>query len=407
MRRGSQWSDKDIEELLQNLPQVKDKRSPQEIYQNIELKISKKRRSNWVPLVATVAALFVLTVLASSLDLVPSSENSSSEDVSFEKAATEGDRQESSSAKEEPAAEDRDIAVTEDKNEEPAEEKRESPEENAVPKTEKPSLLSAAAVLASDLQNQSVITIGVPDSEVNYVIPVSYVTEDGSNQTAAELEKAMSSLEEESLGLNDYFPLDADITENEQTINIDLPEDSSLLQQDAMFFKVIQETFNYQEIDKVTFSTNGEKGAEFARYGFIEEVEIQRANNRAYFVYQLNEGTRKMLVPSHSGFTTIEEALAEMKNLSGEEDSTILPSIPQELEWESIEEQAKKLIVRLSGDTDMEDTEAYLYALEAILFTAKDFGFESVKFENAKIEAIGPYNLQNDLAIPLAPNRIN
>ncbi|RFU69058.1 hypothetical protein [Bacillus sp. V59.32b] len=406
MRRGSQWNDKDIEELLQNLPQVKDKRSSQEIYQNIELRINKKRRSNWVPLFATVAALFVLTVLASSFML--NSENSTSEDVAIEKTATEGNHQESSADKKGPPAEEPDIAANEDKNEEAAEAKRNSTEEKSVPKIEDPSLLKAGAVLASDLENQSVITIGVPDTEVNYVIPVSYVTEDGSDETAAELSQVMSLLEEDSLGLDDYFPLDATITtENQQTINIDLPEDSSHLLEDRLFFKVIQETFKYQGGDRVTFSTNGEKGAEFSHHGFLEEIEIESNNNRAYFIYQLNEGTRKMLVPSNSEFTTIEEALAEMKNGNAEEDPSILPSIPQQLEWDSIEEQAKKLIVKFSGDTKIEDTEAYLYALEAILFTAKDFGFDAVKFENVTIDAIGPYNLQNDLAVPIAPNRIN
>ncbi|CAH0345586.1 hypothetical protein [Bacillus sp. CECT 9360] len=398
MRRGSQWNDKDIEELLQKLPDVKDKRSSQEIYQNIELRINKKRRSNWVPLFATVAALFVLTVLASSFML--NSENSTSE-MSLDKNATESDKAKSSPDNDNSSTQDHGIAVSENANEKQAE-----GEGNSTEKTEAVTL-SAGAVLASDLQNQSVITIGVPDTQVNYVIPVSYVTEGGGNETAVELTKTMSLLEEDSLGLADYFPLDANITaENQQTINVDLPENSSFLLEDEIFFKVIQETFKYQEVDRVTFSTNGEKGAEFSNMGFHEEVKINRENNRAYFIYQLN-GSREMLVPSNTEFTTIKEALAEMKNISGEKDSSILPSIPQDLELKSIEEQAKKLIVKLSGDTKIEDNEAYLNALEAILFTAKDFGFDSVKFENATIDAIGPYNLQNDLAVPIAPNRMN
>ncbi|MBR8646086.1 hypothetical protein KEH51_25910 [[Brevibacterium] frigoritolerans] len=45
--------------------------------------------------------------------------------------------------------------------------------------------------------------------------------------------------------------------------------------------------------------------------------------------------------------------------------------------------------------------------VEAILFIAKDFGFEKVKFENAPIEEVGKLNLTEDIMVPEAPNQVN
>jgi hypothetical protein len=42
--------------------------------------------------------------------------------------------------------------------------------------------------------------------------------------------------------------------------------------------------------------------------------------------------------------------------------------------------------------------------LEAILLTAKEFGFKSVMFTGGNVEQIGPYMFNGKISVPLAPN---
>lgn len=193
----------------------------------------------------------------------------------------------------------------------------------------------------------------------------------------------------------EYFPLAVKMTGgiNEETINIDIPENSQLLLQDSLFLNVIQETFKYQDIEKVTFTSGGKEGADFSHLGFLKEVKINKIGKKAYFIYQANKNSRRLLVPSNSEFPSIAVALEEMKKAEG--DPSILPSIPPNMKWERLETQGGKIVIELSQGTKFQNNDDYFMTLEAILFTAKDFGYKNVEFKNANIDAIGPYNLKD------------
>ncbi len=53
--KRSEWSDNELEELLRQMPKVKDHRDPRDIYQNISLK--KRKTKSWLlPGMAAAAA---------------------------------------------------------------------------------------------------------------------------------------------------------------------------------------------------------------------------------------------------------------------------------------------------------------------------------------------------------------
>lgn len=416
--KRSQWNENDIEELLRNLPEIKDKRNQQEVYQNIEFRVGKSRRKNWIPLIAAVAALLVLSVLAPSY--MRERKDTAIEPKRYDRNATQSSSQtgkadslQSSGAdKESTSNRDHEIAKMEEPQkatEEQLAQKRDSPAEtNKLVTVKKGAVLSANSILSADLKSQTVVTVGVPDTQVNYIVPVSYLSDEGGEAGFIDqLSNVMSLLREGSLGLAEYFPLAVKMTvgSNEQTINIDIPENSQLLLEDMVFFNVLQETFKYQDIDKVTFSSKGKQGAEFSHMGFLKELKINHTGKKPYLIYQIKEDSRKLLVPSLSEAPTIDVALQGMKNAGG--DSTILPSIPSDLEWKRLLKQGNQIIFELAEGTKLQNNDDYFMALEAILFTAKDFGYKNVKFNNANIDAIGPYNLKESLPVPAAPNRIN
>lgn len=266
----------------------------------------------------------------------------------------------------------------------------------------------AQAIYQDDLKNASIITMGVPDDQMNFIVPISIKLKHyDESDTLNQLVNQMSEIDEEQYGLSDYFPLDIKISQGNDmtTANIDFQEKSQLLDEDTLFLHSMEETLSYTNIEKMTFSTGGKQGAMFAHAGYLKEEDIPHQKNRTYLLYQRDETSPSFLVPSNMGYQDFEEALQAGK---GEADiEGISPAIPHDLKWKRISSDGDLVIIQLSDQAAIENNEESLQALEAILFIAKDFGFEKVKFENAPIEEVGQLNLTEDILVPKAPNQVN
>ena len=88
--KKSEWSDKQLEELLRQMPKIQDHRNPRDIYQNLSIK--KRKRPAWlVPGFATAAALLLIFLLVpkmldgteSSFDSAKQEKSSSEEKISL------------------------------------------------------------------------------------------------------------------------------------------------------------------------------------------------------------------------------------------------------------------------------------------------------------------------------------
>ncbi len=62
--RRSRWKESEIEDMLRELPTLKDDRTKAECMR--EYMIKEKKKKHWIPLFAGVASLFLMVVLASS-----------------------------------------------------------------------------------------------------------------------------------------------------------------------------------------------------------------------------------------------------------------------------------------------------------------------------------------------------
>lgn len=62
--RRSRWKESEIEDMLRELPKLKDDRTKAEVFARIH---DKKKKKHWIPLFVGVASLFLMAVLASSL----------------------------------------------------------------------------------------------------------------------------------------------------------------------------------------------------------------------------------------------------------------------------------------------------------------------------------------------------
>lgn len=408
--RRSRWKESEIEDMLRELPTLKDDRTKAEVYARMHDK-KKKKKKHWIPLFAGVASLFLMVVLASSFIIekkgTTSREDSgSSGKLSLSESKEMADLERKDSSNPEKPSEDKQEAQEFSSNQAKIESKDKFSE--MEPRKGEKEKTFEQAIYQDDLKNASIITMGVPDDQMNFIVPISIkLKHHDESDTLNQLVYQMSDIDEAQYGLSDYFPLDIKISQGNDinTAHIDFPEKSQLLAEDTLFLHSMEETLSYNNIEKMTFSTEGKQGARFAHAGYLKEVDIPHQKKRTYLLYQRDESSPSFLVPSNMGYRDFEEALQAGK---GEADiEGISPAIPHDLKWERISSNGDLVTIHLSDQAVIENSEETLQALEAILFIAKDFGFEKVKFENAPIEEVGKLNLTEDIMVPEAPNQVN
>ncbi|MGY3313756.1 hypothetical protein ACV242_002252 [Peribacillus simplex] len=404
--RKSRWKESEIEDMLRELPKLKDDRTKAEVFAGIH---DKKRKKHWMPLIAGVTSFFLLVAFASSLIIGKKGTTSQEEtgsngkfSISENKEMTEHERQ---GIKEDTSEDKQDNQEFLGKRVEI--ESNDEVSEIEPLKGEKEKTF-VHAIYQDDLKNASFITMGIPDDQMNFIVPISIkLKHNDESNTLNRLVNQMSDIDEEQYGLFDYFPLDIKISQGKDmtTAHIDFRKNSRLLDDDTLFLHSMEETLSYNNIEKMTFSTGGKQGAMFAHAGFLKEADIPHQKKRTYLLYQRDESSPRFLVPSNLDYQDFEEALQAGKGKPDIEG--ISPAIPDDLNWESIRSKGDLVIINLSDQAAIENSKESLQALEAILFIAKDFGFEKVKFENAPIEEVGQLNLTEDIVVPKAPNQVN
>lgn len=395
--KRSQWNEYELIKLLQKLPEVEDKRSRSEVYHHVNNRSIRKRKQkrHWIPLFSAAAALLLMAVLGASILNSESADkkSSSSQFISMDRVEKQEDREPNESEYNAEKSPENKAAVESDATED----KKEilNNEDHAS---------KAEANESDQAAYHETVTIGVPDDQSNYIIPVTVSSVSAS--LAQALDEAMTNAEEEVWGLTDYYPLDITISdgaENNQII-IDLPKDSPLITLDSTFLATLQETVKYNQIEQVVFTTNGQPGIPFSHAGMLETLEISKFDKKSFLLYQHNETSRRFLAPSNISYDSITDALASLKEDPGIEG--IYPSVPQTIGWDNVREHKSTLEIDLSTDTRIEDTEETRTAIEAILFTAKDFGFEQVQLFNASVNQVQELDLSEPITIPAAPNLI-
>lgn len=403
--KKSRWKEREIEDLLRQLPEVKDKRSKKEVFSRIEGKQRRNRKKLWIPRIVGIASLFLMMIIGSSL-MIGKDESQEQEVNSHgngKLAISESkiilDKQEKHDIESNEKQE-----VKEDIEGEPIEKNELKSKSQQVEKEKTP----IRAIYSEDLQGKSTITLGVPDHQQNFIVPLSFVV-DTIEETEAldQVVKKMSTINEKKYGLSDYFPLDIKVSHvpTNNTANIELRAGSNLLDEDIVFLRTMEETLSYLNIDKVTFTTDGKSGASFAHAGTVIEEEIPQHKNRTFFLYHTDKSSSSFLVPSNIDYQNMEEALQAAKEEPGIEG--ISSALPESLKWENLRYDGGLVTVELAQEGRLKNDSESLQGLEVILFTAKDFGYAKVKFENSPVEMVGSLNLSEEITVPVAPNLVN
>lgn len=407
--KKSQLSDKQLEEILGQMPKIRDHRDPSDIYQNIARKVERRRTPVWIlPGLASAAVLFLVFILSSGLmDSNQSADKSVEQNAaSDEKTATEMDSASIEESKFEDKNEEQEKALMMDQSESLKNESK-----KLTPFKEGGPYAGLTALYESELidEGAQAFTYAIPDMAGQNLVPVTVSVPGVEEEPWFETFTAtMAKLTEEEWGLTDFYPIDAALTYDKvtKTLNMDVKEDHPYRQgsvSNTMLLEAMAQNLASQDVKELTFSTEGKEGIDFGHYGVIEKKPVPNVpiRKRAYFIFK-PEGTEDTyLVPTKESFDSFETALSEMRKAN--EELKLEATIPDDFAPQEIKVEEEQSLVRifLDGDTGLQE----LSSFEAILLTAKEFGYQSVKFENAGIDTLGPFNLNEPVPVPQAPNK--
>lgn len=389
-----EWNEEQLEQLLQQLPSVKDKQNQSDLYQSVYYKYqSRKKRRTWIaPTVATVAALFIFALISPFLF---QGVTNKSEESAMDMASTSSS--ESSKAENDSQTEMRvtESSIAEDKSNENVglhQKLIENEQETFVTDAD---------------DSEKIITVGLTDEDSQNIIPISFEEEAGKEELdqikAFKPEKFVAQFGPLVLGLKN-----TDLEEeNNEEIIINYKADKGSITgsgSEIAYRESIIETFRWLGYKKANLFTNGVEGIEFSNYGQETELEITETRNKAYLVYQYDDSKAKLLVPSRESLQSIEEAISIMKK--GIDEQELKPSIQNNIGEIVITEDGEHLEVWFTENANIENNEESIIMLESILLTAKDFGYETVQFNGTKAKEIGVMDVTKPLEVPFSPNPV-
>ncbi|KGX86014.1 hypothetical protein [Pontibacillus litoralis] len=257
-------------------------------------------------------------------------------------------------------------------------------------------------------EGQQQATVGVPTKEGDAIVPISFVV---SNQLATIDEMyhyIAESIETEKLGLGAYLLRDVSFTREEGSNRIvaRFPEQFLLpkgVEQEQNLLESLQVMSQTSNVDTIQLQQGDTPGVLFPHKGMVYALDLNRMHKRAYELYQ---GERFFLVPLPlEEDTTIEEAIDEMYQSYGDSKA---PLIPEDVQFSSIQSvNENTLAFTFQAESSITDSFEYIAMIEGIMMTAKSFQYEYVKFYKSPVVTIGPYNMEELIAIPTSINPIS
>lgn len=393
--KRQEWSEDQLEQLLKQLPPIKDKQTAKDIFQSIQYKrqINKKSRSWITPTVATVAALLIFALISPFIFQNFTTNKESSMDMSSAKISEETAKIENDSAN--------DHKMTEANSQQGS-----NQEQNTLLNTQLESEKQETFV-ASENDAEEIITVGFTDPQAQNIIPISLDT----NEKKEKLEQIKEVNPEtyiDELGPITYELSKTDIleTDNPEEINIEYNGEPNVKSSshDVLYQNAIIETFRWLDYKNAKLYTNDKEGIEFGQTGHKKDLVVKKETKKAYFLYQFDEETLKLLVPSPDPFESIDSAFEAMKK--GLEERSLKPTIMNNITTIKVNENGDMLEIEFNQDVEFKDSEPTIIMFESILLTAKEFGYKTVQFNGINIDKVGVMDVTKPIEVPYSPNPI-
>ncbi|TRM12601.1 hypothetical protein FH966_13330 [Lentibacillus cibarius] len=385
-------NEKRIKDALKQMPKIESNVDKDTLFQRVSSEINgsaglrKHKRFAFIPVISTIMAIGLLLLL---IPIINDSMIQNTNDSSTDQAMDNHSSLERSEHSEESS---NDSQIMQDKKSFDA-----ANNEAGMMNKDSDSLI----VQPSD-GDKMVIHGAVGDLQGQYIIPISLVVPESSNRMTY-INKLDSYLQESKWGVSNYMFSDITfrIDDDNHQVNVKLPKDFSLQGslKAAMFEGQLAVMFRPYGINKAVFK----KQVNLGKIGKVKQLPL-RSRKVIYKKYHAAENKRKFLaqVPINEQ-ADFSQALAEMKK--DEEPFNIYKTIPKQANL-SVETNGSRLEIAFSnGDRTIADQKV-ITMIDAILMTAKNFGYKEVLFSNTGNDTVGPYDLTKPINVPLGANPV-
>lgn len=321
------YTDHDIEQLLQEMPKLNDHRSKNDVFNQLKQHTEPPRKKSrpWLPAVISVAALFVMVLFVQSLLGTMSNEEMAVNHTEM----SEGAADRAMSGSEESA--EMDTAVEAEES------------DSSMLSMNEPT--SSRLLLSSDpiLETHTVLPFAMDYNAyavpVTLLIPNDRIEADFGTQEVSNLDLYFAYaplLDEEALGFSDYHPLVGSYEGTEQGLQITLPDDHPYDMASAtmgVYMYTLKDVFG-DEFDQAYLWNEAGEPLEWDQVGpLTEPIELAQGN----YAYNITQNTfgESFLVPySRVDYPTFEAALEE---LTSPEYNVVDPAIPSTIEFDVVE----------------------------------------------------------------------
>lgn len=402
-----------IEHSLKQMPRVKDKRSKNEIYHNIQDRLDSKKRHRthrrWpVPVFTSAAVLLLAILIVPGIWWTSNQTASPSQEENAEDENEAGDSESAEQHESENTAEN-DTDSREDEDPEPAE----SGTEDAPPKiqedTEESGEMPGGYVAALTKEEGSggvnAVTIPFESARGAVIVPLTFVAE-------ADLKELLSFITEEVDG--NEFGLGPAMTEKVSWENAENGSLEAAVSSETTALESGQIERGVEELARYL----GEKDIEVSNIpdegsGSEEEINVRDIDeNRGYYLYDVNdasylvtgEGAGVSTTNENGSLLSLEETLAKMNE--GPEISEVRAPIPGSLTVGNVEGEGESVTITLSGSLEDASGEVQQAMIDAVGLAAADFGYETIKFISENSDTLGEVPLNQRWEVPAAPNTI-
>jgi len=398
------WEDENTEDLLSKVPKIHDQRSKEDVFNrlkndglfddepinNNDNKVQ-RRKFRWMPIVVSIAAVFLLAILIPSVLKEFSSSDSAeqSEMMDMENSSDMGEMKISESTTEE------------------------SESSISIMNTEVADIRTA--VYPDELEGNTLFQLGLA-SEAADSLPISVLIPNDRIQqefgeatpTAVELYNHFAPLFNESaIGFTEYHPYAGTITEAGERVIHTIPSNHPYEMGSASlttYLASLVDTFGtyYEEAELLN-----EEGTafEFSQVGEPSAPIILNNENTQYnyFKYTQSDGNTYLTPNFREAFSTVDEAITAMKEETNDVyQSVIIPNVDYSV---SVEDQL--VIVKFTEEIDLNgyDQVQAMQMIEGILLTAANFD-ATVRFENVSQTEWQGFDFSTALPKPVGPNEI-
>jgi hypothetical protein len=399
----SEWKDRDIEELIKKLPQIKDDRTSQYIQARIDRqkKEGKTPFKRFIPALATLAAIFIMVLLAPTVlnQLTETNMEKSDSSMVDSSGGSEGKIEMAPQKKETEippeASNDEKVAMTKDNQKENSEltmsENHKEPEERL-------------SLYEEDLKGKEFYSFGLVSTDA-VPIPVSIVDEQSEEDWLSRHEQLAEKLPETEWGLEDYLPLNGELTLDKDRVIFTLGADHSYSGSSAVeyaFYHSLQYSFQHKGLKEVILRDYDGSVPQFSSAGEFSKIDLNEKVHTAYYLYSPN-GRDRFLVPDNINRGDVKESMEAMKNA----DTGLFQSvIPKGINF-SVTETNELVTISFLNELDLDTLEkqSALEMIEGILLTSRSSGFKVARFENIKQETWNGFSFNGPIKTPISPNK--